>query len=249
MRTNDSFSGYLIKKVNYTDSTTIYCLVDSSRFHYTDGINIFYKYITFIYKSTDGGKSWTIYPTQDNLNLRKRPSVFLQMKDSLHGILAQLPDTLENYDRILLTSDGWQTYKEVKTNKFYFSINGFYSPPVVALFTNPRDFWVSRDDGKTWDTLSFPDFAKKARMVYFANDSLWLFSGYNKANNSKVVLKSKDFGVSWDTLFALPSLDTNSYLPLNGPFNGNRFTTIINSQYAYTDDNGKSWKFITPATY
>lgn len=251
LKSSSSESGYLIKSINYTDSTTIYCLVDSSRWAYTDGINRFFRYITFVYKSTDGGKSWTVYPTQQNLSLRKRPSLFLRMTDSLHGILAQLPDTLENYDRILLTTDGWKTYKEVKTNKFYLSREGFYSPPIVAIFTGrPHyDLWISKDDGNSWDTLSFSGFNESSRNVIFVNDSLWYFSGYHKELNSRVLLKTKNHGVSWDTLLTLPSADTTSYIPLYPPFDEKHITTIIDKKYAYTKDLGKSWKYITLYTY
>lgn len=251
LRAFDVSSGFLIKNLHYLDSTTIFCLVDSSYFAYTDGINLFYRYISFVYKSTDGGKNWTVYPTQENLSLRKRPSLFLRMTDSLHGILVQLPDTLENYDRILLTTDGWKTYKEVKTNKFYLSSKGFYSPPFIAVFTRANEFWVSKDNGNTWDTLSFPEFNKRVKDVYFVSDSLWFFSGYSKASNSKILLRTSDKGIHWDTLLKLQSVDPSDTLQLSifPPFDDKHITTIINKKYAFTENFGTSWKYITPMVY
>lgn len=251
LKTNDAFTEFIIKNINYIDSTTIFCLVDSSYFAYTDGINIFRRYISFVYKSTDGGKNWTIYPTQQNLLLRKRPSLFLKMANSMNGILVQLPDTLEDYDRILLTTDGWKTYKEIKTNKFYLSISGYYSPPTIAVFTNTREFWFSKDNGATWDTLSFPDFTKASRRVYFVNDTLWYFSGYNKTTNSKVLLKTSNKGAQWDTILTLKSVDlTDTFgIQLIPPFDEKHITTIIDRKYAYTENNGKSWKYITSQKY
>lgn len=256
LESGDIWSGFVIRGINYVDSTTIYCLVDSAHFAYQDGLNQFFRYISFVYKSTNGGKDWTRYPLQQDLSLRKRPSLFLRMTDSLHGILVQLPDTLENYDRILLTTDGWKTYKEVKTNKFYLSMNGYYSPPIIAVFTSlvfPREhqFWLSKDNGYSWDTLNFPNFSRNERNVYFVNDSLWLFSGYNKALNSNVLLKTSDFGAHWDTVLILPSVNSDDtlYMLLYPPLDEKHFTTIINRKYAYTESGGNLWRYITADTY
>ncbi len=138
-------------------------MADSSQFHYTDGINIYRKYISFVYKSTDGGKSWQIYPTQQNLTLRKRPSAWFQMADSLNRILVQYPDTLENYDRILVTNDGWKTYRQIENQKIARTKYAFYSLGRVVIVTLQRKMFYTDDEGKNWIPLDFFNSVKSPK--------------------------------------------------------------------------------------
>ncbi|ROL55891.1 hypothetical protein D9V87_11055, partial [Bacteroidetes/Chlorobi group bacterium MS-B_bin-24] len=74
-----------VRGFTYGDSLTIFAFIDSAKYVGLQGVNIIYKYIGVIFKSTDGGKTWK--KIQLNPNFRSRKSVGLNMRDKMNGIV------------------------------------------------------------------------------------------------------------------------------------------------------------------
>ncbi|MEJ5287482.1 MAG: hypothetical protein CH6_0923 [Candidatus Kapaibacterium sp.] len=236
---NDVQCGFAIHNPQYIDSNLIFCVVDSSYFHYTDGVNIYRKYTSFIYKSTDGGKNWQTYPTSKNLILRKRPSAWFQMTDSLSGILVQYPDTLENTDRIIITEDGWKTYIEIGNQIIAGTKMAAYSQGSIVIFTQKGEMYYTNNFGKSWNSMNFIKEVG-ATGVYFLRNSTILIPAYDSMSKRFTIFKSKNLGQTWDTIFSSTQQKSS---PLFSILNDSSFAFIDDSlNVFFTRDNGKSWK-------
>jgi photosystem II stability/assembly factor-like uncharacterized protein len=210
-----------------------------------------------LYKTTDGGKSWTKKLQVPNIGN-------LGFFDKKNGILVGAEENL-----VALTSDGGETWKvDSTTAKSFakestsFNLNLSTKGDTVNFVTSSyasgtkklNRFHRSTDKGKTWNGFNLPlngsEFDASLSFKDGKNGLISTFSNSKTTGAALVnLLTTADGGETWSNVPNIPaafyayqvptityvSNSPNSYILIG-------VTTVINSQY--TTNGGKSWKTI-----
>jgi len=239
----------------YGDSLTIFILADSSKYVGLQGVNLIYKFIGVIFKSTDGGKNWK--KIQLNPNFRSRKSKQLYMYDRMNGIVIQFPDSAEEFSKIWITNDGWESFHEVTNHNIMVPYYCFYKPPKILIVDLYNNIYHSFDNGQTFiKDSTLQNYLKPSIHIFLdiVSDTLMFINGLSKSSNRRqLVFRSKNGGLSWDPI-ELPAklyeeygdttyfnfiraLDENTFIVF-GP--SKKSSVGYNSKLIM--NNGKSWK-------
>jgi hypothetical protein len=208
-----------VRGFTYGDSLTIFVFIDSAKYVSLQGVNIIYKYIGVIFKSTDGGKTWK--KIQLNPNFRSRKSVVLYMHDKMNGIVAQFPDSSEQFSKIWITNDGWETFREITNHNILAPIAAFYNPPKILILDLYNDLYYSSDNGQTFTKVGvLQSYLKLSTLLFLdiLNDTLMFLKGVPKNSKYKqLILRTTNGGLSWEPIDFLRRLyeeygDTTAFL-------------------------------------
>jgi len=244
-----------VRGFTYGDSLTIFAFIDSAKYVGLQGVNIIYKYIGVIFKSTDGGKTWK--KIQLNPNFRSRKSVGLNMRDKMNGIVVQFPDSSEQFSKIWITNDGWETFREITNHNILAPKNFFYNPPKILIFDVYCNLYYSFDNGQTFTKDStFQNYFLPLANLRIVNDKIMIISGTPKDSNMKdrkIYFRTTDGGINWDYW---EPVDINKIYEVYGDSSSVSLARILNDSVyilgvdarkkgkgisLLTTDNGKSW--------
>ncbi len=243
----DTSSNEEWRSIAYLTKSKIVMMGQKKEFIFKGKYQNFYKVYGLILISNDSGKTFTKIFPDSNSSL-----ISLSMYDSLYGI-AYKP-TYSNYfnldagkknDSILITEDGWNTWKAVPLPEkiggyrqlICFSKNDFYL--LVQDFFNYKSWiYITDDAGDNWTISSIiPNRMEKMKII---NKSTLFVSGIIDS-----IYKTTDRGINWTK---------QKYIE-----KGNKFLGLIDFDFAdenngiaigsssaydyiiYTSDGGENW--------
>lgn len=197
-----------------------------------------------IWKSTDGGESWTSVSAPSSLNTRQLRSVFFT--SSMNGFIAGGNLSNDSIQTLLKTSDGGNTWSIVfdrlgdQLNKVYFNgSKGF-------LLGNNGTFLSSTDNGSSWQPVSLTGNLSQ-RSYYsmsFANATTGIAVGGNLMNDSiQTILRTIDGGTSWSII-----KDNISPMLRDVDFMQKGKSALAvgnNGRVLESRDTGKTWQNVT----
>ncbi len=183
---------------------------------------------TFIYRTNDGGSTWTQVFTQAGGFLDG-----IAMFDSLNGYA--YGDPVGGNWELYSTSDGGQTWNAANAlpqngteagwnNAIYASDSSIY------FGTNNSTIYYSNDRGNSWTAQTTAQ--TNAYSVWFNDSSHGFIGGENALN------ETTNGGVNWDTTSALPG--TGSIGALTG-IDSMWWAARQNNVIYHSTDNGNSW--------
>lgn len=180
-----------------------------------------------VYKTSDAGNTWiSIFNTYYAGDFKK-----IQFLDTVKGYI------LLNYGEVLKTIDGGNNWTQYQTpsdttlcsDMYFFDEN-------IGVVLDTTVLYKTIDGGTTWTTHQITTNAM-LEAFYFV-DSVGYVVGYNY-NTTNIVLKTTDYGVTWDSLTFIPwsgSLKDVFFLDQLVGF-------IITDYKVYmTFDGGQSWE-------
>jgi photosystem II stability/assembly factor-like uncharacterized protein len=157
--------------------------------------------VDIIYKTTDGGSSWSSVQNLAFQNLN-----CISFADASHGVAGG------NKSAILFTTDQGVSWSPAVVNttdqlaingiNFYDGMNGIAVGSGILLKTT--------DGGATWNKLALPVYAQNATLTSACHDSTSLY-----AVGNKYCLKSTDLGNSWSNIMDTVYAVQNSFTTLN----------------------------------
>lgn len=151
-----------------------------------------------VYKTTDGGLTWTEQLNENNLtgNFYFRNIVFLNENIGFVG-------TLNN--TVFKTTDGgstWNPINNIDPNPVAICGLDVVGPSTVygcGAFFEPAFIIKSTDSGDNWTYLDMSSYATALVEVKFLTESLGYAAG--KSSSGAVVLKTTDGGASWSEIY------------------------------------------------
>ncbi|MDR3610310.1 MAG: YCF48-related protein [Ignavibacteriaceae bacterium] len=182
---------------NFINNSSVYFINENIGFvvgNYNNNVDI-------IYKTTDGGTTWTNQVNQAFQNLN-----CVSFADANHGAAGG------NHSTILFTTDqgvSWSvstvnTTEQLAINgiNFYDGLNGIAVGMEIILKTT--------DGGATWNRLALPGFAAAATFTAVCHNSNGLYIA-----GGKYCLKSTDAGNTWTNIVDTVFTAQNGFTSLN----------------------------------
>ena len=171
-----------------------------------------------VYKSTDGGKTWTNVGLKDSGHISQ---IWINPEDSDEVLVAaQGPLWSDGGDRGLYrTLDGGATWERILDIDEHTGVNEFVVDPrdsdviVASSYQRRRHVWVlinggpgsgihkSTDRGKTWNevTAGLPsDHMGRIGLAGAPSDPDMIYAIVEASDDEKGVYRSTDFGSNWD---------------------------------------------------
>ncbi|MCU7493025.1 MAG: T9SS type A sorting domain-containing protein [Ignavibacteria bacterium] len=171
------------------DSSTAFC----SASPVTD--TIMYKTTSYIFKTSNAGKTWTKVFTQSDGRING-----MFFFDTSRGIACGNP--VNNRWSIWITNDGGITWDSSKikiamaaqsSSGWNNSVWGDTSSHMLAFGTNDSTLYVSTDSGKTWTSKATKGL-RDITAIYFSNNN-----GFAAGES---LLRTEDLGKTWRTVNA-----------------------------------------------
>jgi photosystem II stability/assembly factor-like uncharacterized protein len=182
-----------------------------------------------IYKSTDGGNSWTLQFSNADSTLQ---SVFF--------VDASTGYATGNYD-LVKTTDGGSTWNKSIINHSIHAGNehiGMYCTDANTCYIPVNGIQKTTDGGTTWHQLSLPNIIAKhftyVTSIYFTG----MLNGYavgadvdtTNFNFNGIILKTTNAGQTWNSINTIANNTTLANNDLTSVF-------FANSQIGYTSGN------------
>jgi PKD repeat protein len=191
-----------------------------------------------LYKTLDGGKTWTSpqYPIAFDSQLLATAFVYdVHFFDQNHGLLAG-SGFYNTYDLIAKTSDGGATWYVV----YYQSFQNGVSRPTLSnmTFLNSQVGYCVGGNGKILKTINGGDSwnavispaVNNLTAIHFVSSDIGFIAGEN------VILKSVDGGISWHpTAFDFRISDMHFFSTAKG------IATTLEGKLLITEDGGAAW--------
>lgn len=201
---------------------------------------------SYFYKTDDAGVSWK--PFRENFLERE---IDMHFFDNQNGVLITSYNTYS-------TNDGGKNWSLVNRNflQDYYKNQIYVSP--VFKFIN-QNFWISykissiespvpifhvtRNGGKTWETVSLPNL--NTVNIYFYNENIGFVASSTVSSNQTLLHKTTDGGKTWNLIKTSNTKSNESIIYFHTDKTG-YFKEGQN--LLKTTDGGTSWKkvFVNP---
>jgi photosystem II stability/assembly factor-like uncharacterized protein len=219
-----------------------------------------------VYKSTDGGKSWTNMGLKESAHISQ---IWVNPDDSDTVLVAaQGPLWNSGGDRGLYkTTDGGKTWEAILTVDEHTGVNEFVVDPrnfdniVASTYQRRRHVWVlinggpgsaihkTTDGGKTWTKvesgLPSKDHMGRIGLAGAPSEPDMIYAIIEASDEEKGVYRSTDFGATWekrsDYMTTSPQYYNELIVDPKDPdrvYSMNTFTNI-------TEDGGKTWSALS----
>ena len=219
-----------------------------------------------VYKSTDGGKSWTNMGLEDSGHISQ---IWVDPSDSDTVLVAaQGPLWNSGGDRGLYkTTDGGKTWDAILTVDEHTGVNEFVVDPrdadniVASTYQRRRHVWVlinggpgsaihkTTDGGKTWKKvesgLPSKDHMGRIGLAGAPSAPDMIYAIIEAGDEEKGVYRSTDFGATWekrsDYMTTSPQYYNELIVDPQDPdrvYSMNTFTNV-------TEDGGKTWSALS----
>jgi photosystem II stability/assembly factor-like uncharacterized protein len=212
-----------------------------------------------IYKTQNGGKTWTLLASAKSASLPRRIGVIaIDPHDSTHLILGGVTHAAEDPSAMFTSHDGGKTW----TREVFFSTGDYWCHSVVFHPTAPgvifatideqsarNGIWRSDDNGKNWQQLTkglpTPSLMGRTSLAIAPSkpDTIYAITA---SSDEKVlgVFKSTNRGASWTSIggkaFAKEGQMTYGNCIVVHPTNPNR-VLCGGVDLHLTTDGGKTW--------
>ncbi|WP_299102583.1 YCF48-related protein [uncultured Winogradskyella sp.] len=201
-------------------------------------------YYAAVYKTTDGGLTWTEQLNEDDLS----DSYYFRNIEFLNediGFIGTLNGT------VFKTIDGganWAAIENISPNpNAICGLNAVGTSTVYGCgaYFSPAHIIKSTDSGDTWTFIDMSSYADALVEISFIDENIGFVSG--KDSNGAIILKTTDGGLTWTELYnsnipgeyvwKIQTLDNNSNFVFGAiqsvsPFNGKLIKSI---------DGGANW--------
>jgi len=167
---------------------------DNTGFVCADTTGSGFPYTFSVYKTTDGGNTWTMLHTIPGVPFSSK----IYFKDALHGVVT------ETYSNVWSTSDGGVTWNSAGFDYAYFQDITFAGPNVGYIscadgtFSYFGQVLKTTDGGATWNLVfdfgDIPLTYTTCGAIDFVDDN----TGYMETLEN--LYKTTDGGVTWDSL-------------------------------------------------
>jgi len=198
-----------------------------------------------IFKTTDGGTSWTaVYQFPPN------NGYFNYIKVFQGTIIAQADVSTMTCPQILKSTDEGNTWQSVNQSSLTGGASGDlwrrldFSTPDIGLFhvslLTPQHTWRTTDGGATWTDIGLSPAIKGIKM-YDQNYGIAIGNDIVAGVNTFSTLITKDGGVNWETK---STSTTTQYYIRDLEFIPNKPAEILMSTLEnvfYSADSGKTW--------
>ena len=215
-----------------------------------------------IYRSRDGGKSWTNMGLRDSEHISK---IWIDPDDSLHLLVAaQGPLWNAGGDRGLYrSSDGGESWQQILEVDGYTGVNEFVVHPenpdhiIATALQRGRHVWgivgggpgsamyKSIDGGNTWREIEsgLPSGEKgRIGLGMAASQPNIVYAIVFAEDDGSGVYRSTDFGESWEKRSDRMSNDAQYYNEITvDPKNPDRVYSVDTFSWI-TEDGGKTWE-------
>ncbi len=184
-----------------------------------------------IYKTENGGDTWVISYTANNLVAYE--DIFIIGNDE---IIAVGMDLNSNQSIITKSTNGGTDWAEIFiTNSSFLKSVFFTSSNIGYCSGGGGTILKSTDSGDTWQELNSGTGAN-LQSIYFVNDLVGIAVGGSPAN--AIILKTQDGGANWN------QINSPSNNNLQSAFFTNQETGYVvgwNGEIIKTEDCGNSW--------
>jgi len=218
-----------------------------------------------VYKSTDGGKSWTNVGLKDSGHISQ---IWINPDDSNEVLVAaQGPLWNEGGDRGLYrTNDGGATWDRILEIDAHTGVNEFVVDPrnpdviVASTYQRRRHVWVlinggpgsgihkSTDRGKTWNKVSagLPgDHMGRIGLAGAPSNPDMIYAIIEANDDDKGIYRSTDFGSNWDKRSSYMTTSPQYYNEIVvDPKNENRLYSL-NTFTMKSEDGGQTFSQLT----
>jgi len=241
--------------LNSTDGTTWKKIDNDDKHTYNDiiFINDSTGYICgnlgILLKTINYGKSWTVTPSIIGHNIKKMFFINENVGWAIYNTDNIIDDNYIENGNIIFTTDGGKNWSLQASDSIFPALNDLYfiNDSVGFIIGNEGVVIKTDNKGESWTIIIVDRQANNFTNIQFINDSIAYIS------NEKFIFRSNNYGISWDTVYAVDTydrkkvseiyiIDTNeifltSFIPLG--WNGREI--FVN----YSNDGGKSYKDIT----
>ncbi|MDJ0905974.1 MAG: hypothetical protein QNI96_08155 [Woeseiaceae bacterium] len=219
-----------------------------------------------VYKSTDGGKSWTNMGLKDSGHISQ---IWVDPNDSATVLVAaQGPLWNSGGDRGLYKStDGGETWDAILTVDEHTGVNEFVVDPrnadniVASTYQRRRHVWVlinggpgsaihkSTDGGKTWTKagsgLPSKDHMGRIGLAGAPSDPDMIYAIIEASDEEKGVYRSTDFGATWEKRSDYMTTSPQYYNELIVDPKDSDRVYAMNTFTNMTEDGGKTWSALS----
>jgi photosystem II stability/assembly factor-like uncharacterized protein len=201
--------------------------------YFKDSLNGFY-FTDTLFRTKDGGKTWTkdiIFPNAVNQKNRIKGMSF---SDASHGIVILTYQQSANKPSLIYTQDGGSSWKEANMNINYLS-----HPTCLAsgvwIVQNSSNLFYTENFGISWREIEIPN-AFYTPNYRFHNGNLYAFGYgiYPQGVKKYYLIKSKDIGLSWESVTNSPSLITDMHVKDNSDLIFSTVDYVIKSNSTFT---------------
>ncbi len=154
-----------------------------------------------LYKTANGGQTWTAYSYGISLNKRNTNSLFKATGSTIFSA-----GGINNQQGFILKSDNngntWQKLHEWSENEIS---DGAYVKPGYLSVCGPDGFLqYTTDNGINWteSVSEMPDFTPDLKAIIFINDSTGYCAGGKTGEDSvSLILRTTNCGINWSIIY------------------------------------------------